>query len=87
MLTTTFSYSVDTLATLELSHESEIFMKQDERELLYVNEEDDTEEDRIVYGWGEVCPIELVDGVDMCKSFTLKHNCCSSVVAESLARN
>ena len=87
MDTTTFQYSVDTLAHLDLKHESEHFINREESELAYVNEEDDTGEDRLVYGWGDVCPVPLIAGVDVCRSFKQKHNCCSSVVSEPIARN
>ena len=87
MSTNTFAYSLETLAEMELMHEDEKFMKADDKELLYVAEADDPGEERTVFGFGPCCPIELKDGVDMCKSFKLKHNCCSSVVSESLARN
>ena len=87
MLTTTFQYSLEAIAEMEVAHADETFMRSDEKELTYVCEEDDIGEDRMVYGWGPVCPIALNDGVNMCKSFKVKHNCCQSVVGESMARN
>ena len=87
MSTNTFAYSLEDLSALEYTHAVETFMKSDEKELLYVDEADDTGEDRTVFGWGPCCPIELNDGVRMCKSFKVKHNCCQSVVCESMARN
>ena len=87
MHTTTYSYSPEALAEMEMEHQDEKFLDPDEAELLYVDEADDTGEDRIVYGWGDVCPIALNDGVNTCKTFRLKHNCCESVVSASMARN
>ena len=86
MHTTTYSYSPEALAEMEMEHQDEKFLDPDEVELLYVDEADDTGEDRILYGWGKVCPIARLDGVNTCKSFT-RHNCCESVVSESMARN
>ena len=45
-------------------------MKADEYELAYVAPEDG--EDRMLYGFGQICPIELNAGVDLCKSFKAK---------------
>ena len=87
MLTTTFQYSLEAIAEMEVAHRNETFMKSDEKELDYVNEEDDIGADRMVYGWGTDCPIELADGVHECKSFKGKHNCCQSVISEAMARN
>ena len=87
MLTTTFQYSAKAIANMEETHKDGTFMKSSERELDYVKEEDDTGADRMVYGWGTTCPIELVDGVHECKSFKSKHNCCLSVISETMARN
>ena len=87
MHTTTYSYSPEALAEMELEHQDEKFLNADETELLLVDEADDTGEDRIVYGWGDVCPIALNDGVNTCETFRLKHNCCESVVSASMARN
>ena len=68
-------------------HADQQFMKADEYELAYVAPEDDTGEDRMLYGFGQICPIELNAGVVLCKSFKAKHNCCQSVVSSTLARN
>ena len=72
---------------MELRHGYEMFLNADEMELLYVDEEDDTGEDRPVFGWGPSCPIEMNAGVRFCYSFITNHNCCRSVVSESMARN
>ena len=86
-LSSTFQYSLMESVAMELRHGYEMFLNADEMELLYVDEEDDTGRDRPVFGWGPCCPIELNAGVNMCKSFRIKHNCCRSVVGESMARN
>ena len=72
---------------MELRHGYEMFLNADEMELLYVDEEDDTGEDRPVFGWGPSCPIEMNAGVRFCYSFITNHNSCRSVVSESMARN
>ena len=86
-LSNTFQYGLMESVAMELRHGYEMFLNADEMELLYVDEEDDTGRDRPVFGWGPCCPIELNAGVNMCKSFRIKHNCCRSVVSESMARN
>ena len=68
-MSTTFEHSPAALADMEMMHNEEKFLKADEKELLYVNEADDNGEDRTVYGWGPCCPVELREGVNMCKSF------------------
>ena len=87
MLTTSLQYSAEAIADMEKLHKVGTFIKADETELAYVTEEDDNGADRMVYGWGTTCPVELVDGVHECKSFKGKHNCCQSVISESMARN
>ena len=72
---------------MELVHQEQKFLKAEETELLYVDDQDDTGEDRPIYGFGPCCPIELKEGVGMCKSFKIKHNSCKSVICESFARN
>ena len=66
-------------------HADQQFMKADEYELAYVAPEDG--EDRMLYGFGQICPIELNAGVDLCKSFKAKKKCCQSVVSETMAGN
>ena len=87
--TNTFQHSMEDLVRMELMHEDQEFLEADETELLYVDEQDDTGEDRPRFGFGPYCPIELTHykGVNMCRSFRIKHNCCRSVVGESMARN
>ena len=87
--TNTFQYSIADSVRMELMHEDQKFLEADETELLYVDEQDDTGEDRPRFGFGPYCPIELTHykGVSMCRSFRIKHNCCRSVVSESMARN
>ena len=87
MITNTFHYSLEAIVSMELVHNEQKFLKAEETELLYVDDQDDTGEDRAVFGWGPCCPIELKEGVGMCKSFKIKHNSCKSVICESFARN
>ena len=89
MMTNTFQYSIADSVRMELMHEDQKFLEADETELLYVDEQDDTGEDRPRFGFGPYCPIELTHykGVNMCRSFRIQHNCCRSVVGESMARN
>ena len=83
----TFAYNSADQAILETAHDYEEFINANEKELFYVDEADDNDEDRSIYGWGRTCPVELVDGVEVCKSFKAKHNKCESVVCEAMARN
>ena len=71
----------------DVLHADQLFLMADDTELAYVAPEYDTGEDRMLYGFGQICPIELNAGVDLCKSFKAKHNCCQSVVSETMARN
>ena len=87
MITNTFHYSLEAIVSMEMVHNEQKFLKAEETELLYVDDQDDTGEDRAVFGWGPCCPIELKEGVGMCKSFKIKHNSCKSVIGESFARN
>ena len=84
----TFAYSPETLHELEMNlKEEKGFENPDDWELRYVSDADETGEDRLVYGFGSVCPLARGSGVDVCKAFKSKHNCCQSVVSEWLARN
>jgi len=85
---TTFAYSAYVVDDLEKKlAEEKGFECADDWELTYVTEQDDTGEDRLIYGFGQSCPLELANGVVVCRSFKNKFNCCQSVVSESLARN
>ena len=61
-------------------------MRPRDWELNDVLPEDDTGDDRLIFGFGQKCPLELKPGVDLCTSYK-KHGCCTSVVSETLARN
>ena len=81
-----FAYSVDDQERLIGTHASNEFLPNDV-ELFIVKQEDEREDDRLVHGFGDVCPLALAPGVGSCKSFKEKLWGCRSVVCEELAKN
>ena len=49
--------------------------------------EDERSEDRVIYGFGNQCPLELVEGATVCKTFKEKRYGCRSCVSEAVSRN
>ena len=81
----TFAYYSADQAILETAHDYEEFINANEKELFYVDEADDNDTDRTIFGFGRDCPIELVGGVKVCRSFKAKSNRCESAVCEAMA--
>ena len=82
-----FEYSLRDFAELEVKHDEEVFLSYADTELFNVNRADEKSEDRLIYGFGDACPLKLAPGVKVCKSFKEKHWSCRSCISSKLAQN
>ena len=87
MQSNSFAWSADDIAWFEAMHARREFLASDEVECFVVEPADDTSEDRVIYGFGQQCPLELVDGANVCKTFKEKRYGCKSCVSEAISRN
>ena len=63
-----FAYNAEDLAELERFHDArEILEFHIEKFKVEIEDERDT--DRVIYGFGDKCPLPLAEGVSLCKSF------------------
>ena len=84
--TTSFELSLDDLQALEQRHMNKEFILDFNGKFL-VDEGDDTGEERIIFGFGDVCPLALTEGVHECKAFSTKKWKCQSACSLELAYN
>jgi hypothetical protein len=82
-----FKMSDDAVKKLDKLYDDGKFVLHDNEQYMNVKEEDDTGEDRIIYGFGLTCPLAMAEGRSMCKSFRDNFFCCQSVVSGKMARN
>ena len=83
-----FRHSDEKLEELDALHDAQEFLTAKETELWVVNDYDDDGTDRVIFNFGDVCPIPLGEGVTVCKAFnTHKLYNCRSCVTEKCARN
>ena len=75
------------IAYLESATENLDFLDRDATDLFLVSEEDDTFEDRVIYGFGNTCPLELSDSNGQCRSFKEKLYGCRSCISAGVAKN
>ena len=81
-----FKHSDEKLGEMQQMHDNEAFMDPKQIELYVVDVADDDGSNREVHGFGDVCPLELTQGVQECKAFKKHHKCQSRVMAKC-ARN
>jgi hypothetical protein len=83
----TFKVSPREIRVLDKLYDEGKFVLHDNEMYMNVKAEDDTGEDRIVYGFGLMCPLPVKKGSPWCQSYRTTYRCCQSVISEKMARN
>ena len=84
--TNSFRHPDEKLDELEALHEAQQFLNAKETELWVVNQDDDDGANRMIHNFGDVCPIPLGAGIEVCQAFQKLYRC-RSCVSEKCARN
>ena len=83
-----FRHPDEKLEELETKHDTQQFLNAKETELWVVNQDDDDGTNRMIHNFGDVCPIPLGAGIEVCQAFNAqKLYRCRSCVSEKCARN
>ena len=83
----TFKVSPREIRVLDKLYDEGKFSVHNHEMFQNVLAEDDTGENRIVYGFGVKCPLPVKTGSTWCKTYRTTYSCCQSVVSEKMARN
>ena len=82
----TFKRPPEYKAKIDKMFRSNKFVDMHEVELFNPSEQDDTGEDRVIYGFGTTCPLPLTPGIKECRSFKDKLCGCRSAISETASR-
>ena len=67
MFSNSFALTPEDIENLEANNDAQTFLNRETQDLFFVKEEDEVCEDRVIHGFGNTCPLDLVDVLDPCK--------------------